>query len=101
MTITWKLNTDSTKSSDADYIEISGSETVTIDGIMANAAALGAGSDVTAVVRVNGEAVHTGALKLADVETGLEVPEDKFEIASGLQCDGRRGNGHHPVQRRL
>ena len=53
---------------------------------MANAAALGAGTDVTAVVRVNGEAVHTGTLKLADVETGLEVPEDKFEVASGLQC---------------
>ena len=61
-------------------------QSVTIGGIMANAAALGAGTDVTAVVRVNGEAVHEGTLKLADVEIGLEVPEDKFEVASGLQC---------------
>ena len=46
---------------------------VTIGGILANAAALGAGADVTAVVRVNGEAVHTGTLKLADVK-----PDSKF-----------------------
>ena len=85
-TITWKLNTDSTDTNGDDYIAIGANATITIDGILANASALGAEADITAVVRVNGEAVHEGTLKLADVEVGLEVPEDKFEIASGLQC---------------
>ena len=86
MTISWKLNTGEDTSA-ADYIQIvAAASTVTIGGILANAAALGADADVTAVVRVNGEAVHEGTLKLADVEIGLEVPEDKFEVASGLQC---------------
>ena len=44
-------------------------ETVTIAGIRANASMVGDGDDVTAVVRVNGEAVHSGSLKLADVKT--------------------------------
>ena len=35
------------------------------------------------MVRVNGEAVHSGALKLADVKTGLEI---KVAAASGVQC---------------
>ena len=64
-------------------------KTVTIGGIMANASGLGAGADVTAVVRVNGEAAHSGSLKLAGVMTGLEVPEEKFEVASGLQCEAQ------------
>ena len=58
-------------------------ETVTVVGIMANASALGDGAEVTAVVRVNGEAVHSGSLKLADVMTGLMITVD---AASGLQC---------------
>ncbi len=85
MTISWKLNTSVTGADNISIVEVA--TTVTVGGIMANASALGDGSEVTAVVRVNGEAVHTGSLKLADVMTGLEVPEDKFEVASGLQCE--------------
>ena len=35
------------------------------------------------MVRVNGEVVHTGSLKLADVSTGLDIT---VTSASGLQC---------------
>ena len=51
--------------------------TVTIAGILANASMVGDGEDVTAVVRVNGEAVHSGSLKLADVKTALEIKVKK------------------------
>ena len=57
--------------------------TVVISGLRANASMVGHGGDVTAVVRVNGEAVHSGALKLAGVKTGLEI---KVTAASGVQC---------------
>ena len=50
---------------------------------MANASAVGNGEDVTAVVRVNGAAAHSGTLKLADVTTGLDIT---VTAASGLQC---------------
>ena len=58
-------------------------ESVIIGGILANASAVGDGEDVTAVVRVNGEAVHSGVLKLSDVTTGLDI---KVTGATGLQC---------------
>ena len=51
---------------------------------MANASAVGDGEDVTAVVRVNGEVVHTGPLKLADVTTGLDIT---VSGVTGLQCE--------------
>ena len=57
--------------------------TVVISGLRANASMVGHGGDITAVVRVNGEAVHSGALKLAGVKTGLEI---KVTAASGVQC---------------
>ena len=56
---------------------------MTIAGIRANASMLGDGGEVTAVVRVNGTAAHSGSLKLADVKTGLEI---KVTAASGVQC---------------
>ena len=76
-TITWKILSTS--------LGFGGTgETVTIAGIRANASMLGDGGEVSAVVRVNGEAVHTGSLKLADVKTGLEV---KVTPAAGAQCE--------------
>ncbi len=59
-------------------------QSVIIGGILANASAVGDGEDVTAVVRVNGEAVHSGVLKLSDVTTGLDI---KVTGATGLQCE--------------
>ena len=58
-------------------------ETVTIAGILANASMLADGDEVSAVVRVNGTAVHSGSLKLADVKTGLEIT---VTAAEGVQC---------------
>ena len=57
---------------------------VTIGGIKANASMMGDGEDVTAVVSVQGAAVHSGSLKVADVTTGLLV---EVEAADVLQCD--------------
>ena len=58
--------------------------TVTINGIMANASALGDGEDVTAEVRVNGVVIKHSPIKLADVTTGLDIT---VTAASGLQCE--------------
>ena len=58
-------------------------KTVTIAGILANTSMLGDGGEVSAVVRVNGAAVHSGSLKLADVKTGLDI---EVTAASGVQC---------------
>ena len=57
---------------------------VTIRGIKANASMIGDGEDVTATVSVQGAAVHSGSLKVADVTTGLLVEVDQANI---LQCD--------------
>ena len=57
---------------------------VTIGGIKANASMIGDGEDVTATVSVQGAAVHSGSLKVADVTTGLLVEVDQANI---LQCD--------------
>ena len=57
---------------------------VTIGGIKANASMIGDGEDVTAVVSVQGAAVHSGSLKVADVTTGLLVEVDEANV---LQCD--------------
>ena len=76
-TITWKI-----ASAVLNFSE--DGKAVTIAGILANASMVGDGEDVTAVVRVNGEAVHSGTLKLADVKTALEI---KVKKASGAQCE--------------
>ena len=57
---------------------------VTIGGIKANASMIGDGEDVTAVVSVQGAAVHSGSLKVADVTTGLLVEVDEANV---LQCE--------------
>ena len=64
-------------------------ETVTINGIMANASALGDGEDVTAEVRVNGVVIKHSPIKLADVTTGLDIT---VTAASGLQCEAPSDN---------
>ena len=76
--ITWK-----DVATNASPFNLRSAETVIISGLLANASMVGDGGEVTAVVRVNGEAVHSGALKLADVKTGLEI---KVTAASGVQC---------------
>ena len=58
-------------------------EVMIIGGIRVNASAVGDGGMITAVVRVNGEAVHEGTLNLSDVTTGLDIT---VSAASGLQC---------------
>ena len=75
-TITWEI-----ASSLLGFI--AAGETVTIAGILANTSMLGDGGEVSAVVRVNGAAVHSGSLKLADVKTGLDID---VTAASGVQC---------------
>ena len=64
-------------------------ESITISGILANAYMVGNGEDVTAVVRVNGAAVHSGTLKLSDVTTGAEIT---VTAAEGLQCVAPSGD---------
>ena len=76
-TITWKITS-------ADLGFSSTAQTVTIAGILANTSMLGDGGEVSAVVRVNGTAVHSGSLKLADVKTALEI---KVTAAEGAQCE--------------
>ena len=58
--------------------------TVVIEGIMADASAVGNGEDITAAVMVNGTAATGSPIKLADVSTGLDI---KVTAATGLQCD--------------
>ena len=58
-------------------------EVMNIGGIRVDASAVGDGGEITAVVRINGEAIHEGALKLSDVMTGLDIT---VSAASGLQC---------------
>ena len=81
-TITWKIMSDTM----SIWVITSGQHgfQVTIEGIKANASTVGDGEDITAVVSVGGGVVHSGALKLADVTTGLVV---KVEIADVLQCE--------------
>ena len=85
-TIEWKLipPTDNNNSTKPIRHELRTPMSVIIGGILANASAVGDGEDVTAVVRVNGEAVHSGVLKLSDVTTGLDI---KVTGATGLQCE--------------
>ena len=54
-----------------------------IKGLRANASALGDGEDITANVLVDGRAVHSAPLKVADVTTGLQVKADAAEL---LRC---------------
>ena len=56
---------------------------LTISGIRANAAMVGAGEDIMATVMVGGTAVHSAPLKVADVTEGLVV---KADVAAGAQC---------------
>ena len=76
-------------------------ETVTINGIMANASMVGDGNDVTAEVRVNGVLIKHSPIKLADVTTGLDIT---VTAATGLQCeapDEEDGSSHHHVHGRF
>ena len=79
-TITWKIVSSTIDLGD-DAMPGEGFQ-VTIGGIIANASA--AGDEVTAVVSVGGSVAHSGALKLADVTTGLIV---KVDLAEVLQCE--------------
>ena len=54
-----------------------------IKGLRANASALGDGEDITANVLVDGRAVHSAPLKVADVTNGLQVKADAAEL---LRC---------------
>ena len=82
-TITWTIPT-SGEGSIMFPKDMPMGETVTINGIMANASALGDGEDVTAEVRVNGVVIKHSPIKLADVTTGLDIT---VTAASGLQCE--------------
>ena len=80
-TITWTIPT----SDGNDGIDFpDGGATVTIEGIIANASALGDGEDVTAEVSVNGVMIKFSPIKLADVTTGLDIT---VTSATGLQCE--------------
>ena len=79
-TITWTISTDSSDGIDFGATGAS----VTIEGIIANASALGDGEDVTAEVRVNGVMIDHSPIKLADVTTGLDIT---VAAATGLQCE--------------
>ena len=85
-TITWKV-----VSADVNLGDSNTGFQVTIGGIKANASTVGNGEDVTAVVRVGGEAAHSdSSLKLADVTTGLAVKVAKADI---LQCEAGTTGG--------
>ena len=81
-TITWTISTD--QSDGIQFPTSATGETVTINGIMANASALGDGEDVTAEVSVNGVMIKHSPIKLADVTTGLDIT---VTSATGLQCE--------------
>ncbi len=55
-------------------------------GIRANASAVGDGEDITANVYIEGTAVNSAPVKVADVSTGLDVKSDALVAISGLQC---------------
>jgi hypothetical protein len=57
-----------------------------IRGVRANATTVGDGEDITVNVMVEGTAVSTTPMKVADVTTGLDVKDDVTEAVSGLQC---------------
>ena len=80
-TITWTIPTSGDGS--ITFPTSATGETVTIGGIIANAAALGDGGEITAVVSVNGVVVEHSPIKLADVMSGLAV---KATMVAGLQC---------------
>ena len=84
MTISWELTTE-----DLGITTTTGTS-VYIGGILVNASVVGHREDVTATVRVNGQAAHAGTLKLSDVTTGLAVTvnESNDENAlRGFQCN--------------
>ena len=82
-TITWTISTNQDSATDGITFPDDGG-TVTIEGIIANASALGDGEDVTAEVSVNGVMIKFSPIKLADVTTGLDIT---VTSASGLQCE--------------
>ena len=79
-TITWKILSASVDLGTPGDVGFQ----VTIGGLKANASTVGNGEDVTAVVSVQGAAVHSGSLKVADVTTGLVVEVEQADI---LQCE--------------
>ena len=83
-TLTWTIPTDSGEDGAITFPTTATGETVTINGIMANASALGDGEDVTAEVRVNGVLIDHSPIKLADVTTGLDIT---VTSVTGLQCE--------------
>ena len=85
-TITWTI---STKNEDGGIDFPMDGATVTIEGIIANASALGDGADVTAEVSVNGVMIKFSPIKLADVTTGLDIT---VTSATGLQCEAPSAN---------
>ena len=57
-----------------------------ISGIRANASTVGAGNEIMATVLIDGVAVNNVPVKVADVETALEI---KLDALAGLQCESR------------
>ena len=80
MAITWKIT-----SADLGIdMRTDAGGTMIIGGIMADAAAVGNGEDITATIMVSGLEAAGSPVKLADVTTGLDIA---VTAATGLQCD--------------
>ena len=97
-TISWEIETERQRQpldfgrTDGNYAR----------GILADASAVGDGEDVTAVVRVNGEAVHRCAQSCGRENRTRWITE--VTAASGLQCRWAltlNRSGHHQVRGRF
>ena len=91
--ITWEIDTNGENniSNPFNLLEVSNNDpglgfSVFFRGIRANASAVGDGEDITANVYIEGTAVNSAPIKVADVSTGLDVKSDALVAISGLQC---------------
>ena len=84
-TITWEADTDVGTGGDNPFnLRTAGRGfSMSIAGILADASMRGHDEEITAVVSVNGSAVHAAPFTVSEVENGLDVT---VMALSGLQC---------------
>ncbi len=84
--IMWEIATDTTGTGATDPLNLSGTDdgfSLMIAGVRADASAVGDGENITVNVLVDGDAINSTPIKVADVTTGIDLT---VTMASGLQC---------------
>ena len=84
--IMWEIDTDGPAGTTDPFNFDADGFSVIFRGIRANASAVGDGEDITVNVYIEGTAVNSSPVKVADVTTGLDVKDDALVAISGLQC---------------